>query len=189
MLQNCLKMPWSAKEMLQKFLITASPLFELGRQASPGRQTGIRLYRPVPAEGQNKSWGLICNYISGETRKQQISISLCLTQWYFWIFFSCSNFCFGAPWSSALAALSAWPTVPRPSAQTSSRTGRKRLPRVGIDGFSARLRESQLQLFRIFSADPLRNRVPNFTPKTLNCIYITTNQLCIIISVSTWLNT
>jgi hypothetical protein len=32
-------------------------LFELGRQARPGRQTGIRLYRPVPAEGQNKSWG------------------------------------------------------------------------------------------------------------------------------------
>jgi hypothetical protein len=32
-------------------------IFELGRQARPGRQTGIRLYRPVPAEGQNKSWG------------------------------------------------------------------------------------------------------------------------------------
>jgi hypothetical protein len=32
-------------------------LFELGRQARPGRQTGIRLYRPVPADGQNKSWG------------------------------------------------------------------------------------------------------------------------------------
>jgi hypothetical protein len=31
-------------------------LFELGRRASLGRQTGIRLYRPVPAEGQNKSW-------------------------------------------------------------------------------------------------------------------------------------
>jgi hypothetical protein len=31
--------------------------FELGRQARPGRQIGIRLYRPVPAEGQNKSWG------------------------------------------------------------------------------------------------------------------------------------
>jgi hypothetical protein len=30
---------------------------ELGRQARPGRQTGIRLYRPVLAEGQNKSWG------------------------------------------------------------------------------------------------------------------------------------
>jgi hypothetical protein len=27
-------------------------LFELGRQARPGRHTGIRLYRPVPAEGQ-----------------------------------------------------------------------------------------------------------------------------------------
>jgi hypothetical protein len=32
-------------------------LFELGRQARPGWQTGIRLYRPVLAEGQNKSWG------------------------------------------------------------------------------------------------------------------------------------
>jgi hypothetical protein len=32
-------------------------VFELGRQAKPGRQPGIRLYRPVPAEGQNKSWG------------------------------------------------------------------------------------------------------------------------------------
>jgi hypothetical protein len=32
-------------------------VFELGRQARPGRQTGIRQYRPVPAEGQNKSWG------------------------------------------------------------------------------------------------------------------------------------
>jgi hypothetical protein len=32
-------------------------LFELGRPARPGRQTGIRLYRPVPAKGQNKSWG------------------------------------------------------------------------------------------------------------------------------------
>jgi hypothetical protein len=32
-------------------------LFELGRQARLGRQTGIRLYPPVPAEGQNKSWG------------------------------------------------------------------------------------------------------------------------------------
>jgi hypothetical protein len=32
-------------------------LFELGRQARPGRHTGIRLYWPVPAEGQNKSWG------------------------------------------------------------------------------------------------------------------------------------
>jgi hypothetical protein len=31
--------------------------------------------------------------MSGETSKQQISISLCLTQWYFCIFFSCSNFC------------------------------------------------------------------------------------------------
>jgi hypothetical protein len=41
---------------------------------------------------------------------------LCLTQWYFCIFFSCSNFCLGAPWSSALAALSACATVPRPSA-------------------------------------------------------------------------
>jgi hypothetical protein len=30
---------------------------ELGRLARPGRQTGIRLYRPVPPEGQNKSWG------------------------------------------------------------------------------------------------------------------------------------
>jgi hypothetical protein len=36
--------------------ITESAI-ELGRQARPGRQTGIRLYRPVPAEGQNKSWG------------------------------------------------------------------------------------------------------------------------------------
>jgi hypothetical protein len=35
----------------------AAMLFELGRLARPGRQTGIRLYRPVPAEGQNKSWG------------------------------------------------------------------------------------------------------------------------------------
>jgi hypothetical protein len=33
---------------------------------------------------------------------------------------------------SALAALSAGSTVPRPSAQTSRRTGRKRFPRVGI---------------------------------------------------------
>jgi hypothetical protein len=35
-------------------------LFELDRQARPARQTGIRLYvyRPLPAEGQNKSWGL-----------------------------------------------------------------------------------------------------------------------------------
>jgi hypothetical protein len=32
-------------------------IFELGRQAGPGRQPGIRLYRPVPAEGQNKFWG------------------------------------------------------------------------------------------------------------------------------------
>jgi hypothetical protein len=32
-------------------------IFELGRQDRPGRYTGIRLYRPVPAEGQNKSWG------------------------------------------------------------------------------------------------------------------------------------
>jgi hypothetical protein len=32
-------------------------VFELGRQARPARQTGIRLYRPVQAEGQNKSWG------------------------------------------------------------------------------------------------------------------------------------
>jgi hypothetical protein len=31
--------------------------FELGRQARPGRHTGIRLYWLVPAEGQNKSWG------------------------------------------------------------------------------------------------------------------------------------
>jgi hypothetical protein len=30
---------------------------ELGRQARPGRQTGICLYRPVPAEGQKNSWG------------------------------------------------------------------------------------------------------------------------------------
>jgi hypothetical protein len=32
-------------------------LFELGLQARPGQQTGIRLYRPVQSEGQNKSWG------------------------------------------------------------------------------------------------------------------------------------
>jgi hypothetical protein len=32
-------------------------LFELGRQARPGRQTGICLYRPVQAKGQNKAWG------------------------------------------------------------------------------------------------------------------------------------
>jgi hypothetical protein len=32
-------------------------LFELGRQARLGRQTGIRQYPPVPAKGQNKSWG------------------------------------------------------------------------------------------------------------------------------------
>jgi hypothetical protein len=37
------------------------------------------------------------NHISGETSKQQISISLCLTQWYLCTFFSCSNFCLGAP--------------------------------------------------------------------------------------------
>jgi hypothetical protein len=38
-------------------LIKVIFLFELGRQAGPGRQPGIRLYRPVLAEGQNKSWG------------------------------------------------------------------------------------------------------------------------------------
>jgi hypothetical protein len=32
------------------------PLFDLGRQARPGRQSGIPLYRSLPAEGQNKSW-------------------------------------------------------------------------------------------------------------------------------------
>jgi hypothetical protein len=32
-------------------------LFELGWQARPGQQTGICLYPPDPAEGQNKSWG------------------------------------------------------------------------------------------------------------------------------------
>jgi hypothetical protein len=36
---------------------STSFIFELGQQARPGRQTGIRLYWPVPAEGQNKSWG------------------------------------------------------------------------------------------------------------------------------------
>jgi hypothetical protein len=36
--------------------ISVSARFELGRRARLGRQTGIRLYRPVPAEGQNKSW-------------------------------------------------------------------------------------------------------------------------------------
>jgi hypothetical protein len=55
-----------------------------------------------------------------------------LTQWYFCIFCSCSNFCLGPPRSSALAALPARTTVPRPSAQTSRRTGRKRFPQVGI---------------------------------------------------------
>jgi hypothetical protein len=38
-------------------LIPYLALFELGRQARPGRQTGIRLYRPVQAEEQNKSRG------------------------------------------------------------------------------------------------------------------------------------
>jgi hypothetical protein len=38
-------------------LLEVRILFELGRQARPGRHTGIRLYRPVTAEGQNKSWG------------------------------------------------------------------------------------------------------------------------------------
>jgi hypothetical protein len=47
------------------------------------------------------------NYISAEISKQTICISLCLTQWYFCIFFNLCNFCLGAPWSSALAALSA----------------------------------------------------------------------------------
>jgi hypothetical protein len=42
-----------------QYFMASSPqhLFELGRQARPGRQTGIRLYLPVPAEGQNKYWG------------------------------------------------------------------------------------------------------------------------------------
>jgi hypothetical protein len=40
-----------------RFTETCSAIFELGRQARPGRHTGIRLYRPVQAEGQNKSWG------------------------------------------------------------------------------------------------------------------------------------
>jgi hypothetical protein len=37
--------------------VRGSSQFELGRQAGPGQQPGIRLYRPVPAEEQNKSWG------------------------------------------------------------------------------------------------------------------------------------
>jgi hypothetical protein len=36
-------------------LCNSRSLFELDRQARPGWQTGIRLYRPVLAEGQNKS--------------------------------------------------------------------------------------------------------------------------------------
>jgi hypothetical protein len=35
----------------------ALPRFELGWQARPGRQTGMRLFRPVSPDGQNKSWG------------------------------------------------------------------------------------------------------------------------------------
>jgi hypothetical protein len=34
-----------------------SYIFELDRQARPSGQTGIRLYRPLLAEGQNYSWG------------------------------------------------------------------------------------------------------------------------------------
>jgi hypothetical protein len=120
-----------------------SRLFELGRQARPGRQTGIRLNRSVPAEGQNKSWGhrLTAKAITYQQRyiKQQICISICLTQWYFCIFSNCCNFCLGAPWSSALAALSACVTVPCSSAQTSRWTDRKRFPRVGIHPVQTRV--------------------------------------------------
>jgi hypothetical protein len=39
------------------FSIAAPFLFDLGREARPGKQTGIHLYQPVPAEEQNESWG------------------------------------------------------------------------------------------------------------------------------------
>jgi hypothetical protein len=48
---------WSLAELLHLGFNSGLHTFELGRQARPGRQPGIRLYRPVPAEGQNKSWG------------------------------------------------------------------------------------------------------------------------------------
>jgi hypothetical protein len=47
----------SVLSSLVSVLSTLAFLFELGRLARPGRQTGIRLYWTVPAEGQNKSWG------------------------------------------------------------------------------------------------------------------------------------
>jgi hypothetical protein len=52
-----LYLPKIAKKQANLYFTTDALLFALGRQARPGRQTGIRLYRPVPAEEQNKSWG------------------------------------------------------------------------------------------------------------------------------------
>jgi hypothetical protein len=53
---NCIVLFW---DLFNAFILwnIKAVVFDLGRLARPGRQTGIRLYRPVPAEGQNISWG------------------------------------------------------------------------------------------------------------------------------------
>jgi hypothetical protein len=55
---TCFSLDFITVINLLMYHCTVQPnIFELGRQARPGRQTGIRLYLPVPAEGQNKYWG------------------------------------------------------------------------------------------------------------------------------------
>jgi hypothetical protein len=66
------------------FFVVAMPgqtvlfIFELIRQARPGRQTAIRLFRPVQAEGQNKSWGHQLTD-KANTYQERLRITICLT--------------------------------------------------------------------------------------------------------------
>jgi hypothetical protein len=78
-------MPFVAYQKTLKGKKTGIYLFELGRQSRPGRHTGIRLCRPVPAEGQNKS--LEHRLTDKAITYQEIlqNNSLCLTQWCFCI--------------------------------------------------------------------------------------------------------